>query len=140
MDSKKEASSPLKQAAKSASGSPAHRTSHHKQANLGGTQEPLLSPSHRDRQPPSNGLLAKTEQKQEVRPQRSDGMVNGDAREEEGEVAEEEDGVSESAVPPHAAGTPAKELNGSVDGEQRDGEGSADLKVRWLEPFSCCCG
>lgn len=126
MDSKKEASSPLKQNAKSASSSPAHRTAHHKQADPGGTQEAPLSPPHHDHQPPSNGLLTKTEKVKEARRQHSDGMVNGDA----GEVAEEEDGVSESALLSHSATTPAKELNGNEDGERRNGESSASLKVR----------
>lgn len=131
VDSKKEASSPLKQSAKSACSSPAHRTAHHKQADPGGTQE-LPSPPHHDRQPPSNGLLTKTEKEpeQEVRRQRSDGMVNGDAREEEAEVAEEEGGVSESALPPHTARTAAEQLDGNEDGERRNGESGADLKVR----------
>lgn len=144
VDSKKEASSPLKQNAKSASSSPAHRTTHHKQADPGGTQESLspLSPHH-DRQPPSNGLLTKAEkeQEQEIRRQRSDGMVNGDAREEEREVAED-DGVSERALPPDTVKTPAERLDGKEDGEQRNGEGGADLKVRCKKPFCCyshCC-
>lgn len=161
IDSKREGS-PLKQSSKPSNVSPAHRPhQNQKQAETGGIQENHSVPPAAPQDAcelASNGLVARMEQEKEDKQEkgsdgvRTDGMVNGDVREE---GREESDGGS----PPHTKRTATEtheeneESGTGAESEQRDGEAGADPKVgpcvlivvsATSEPFVClpqlsCC-
>lgn len=135
IDSKKEGS-PLKQSSKPSNCSPAHRP-YQKQAETGGIQENHSIPSATPQDAcelASNGLVAKMQQGKEDKQEkgsdsvRTDGMVNGDVKEEGREG-------SESGSPPHAKRTATEtheeneESGTGAESEQRNGEVGADPKV-----------
>lgn len=136
IDSKREGS-PLKQSSKPSNYSPAHRP-HQKQAETGGIQENHSIPPATPQDAcelVSNGLVAKMEQEKEDKQEkgnedsvRTDGMVNGDVREESREE-------SESGSPPHTKRTATEtheeneESGTGAESEQRNAEVGADPKV-----------